>query len=35
MKQSHAFSADIRQDHDNDDEIDLSSLFRTLWRGKL
>lgn len=35
MKQSQAFSVDTRQDHDNDDEIDLSSLFRTLWRGKL
>lgn len=35
MKQSHAFSEDTRHDHDNDDEIDLSNLFRTLWRGKL
>ncbi len=35
MKQSQAFSEDTRQDHDNDDEIDLSNLFRTLWRGKL
>lgn len=34
MKQAHAFSEDTRQDLENDDEIDLSSLFRTLWRGK-
>lgn len=34
MKQAHAFSEDTRQDRENDDEIDLSSLFRTLWRGK-
>lgn len=35
MKQSQVFSGDIRQNQDSDDEIDLSSLFRTLWRGKL
>ena len=35
MKQPQAFSEDTRQDRENDDEIDLSSLLRTLWRGKL
>lgn len=35
MKQRQVFSQGISQDHENDDEIDLSSLFRTVWRGKL
>ena len=35
MKQPQAFSEDTRQDRENYDEIDLSSLLRTLWRGKL
>ncbi|MFG6519347.1 GumC family protein [Sulfitobacter sp. 1A13496] len=35
MTQRQVFSESTLQDRDNDDEIDLSSLFRTLWRGKL
>jgi uncharacterized protein involved in exopolysaccharide biosynthesis len=35
MKQRQVFAEGTLQDRNNDDEIDLSSLFRTLWRGKL
>ncbi|WPZ23570.1 polysaccharide biosynthesis tyrosine autokinase (plasmid) [Sulfitobacter faviae] len=35
MTQRQVFSENTFQDRENDDEIDLSSLFRTLWRGKL
>ncbi|MFG6547034.1 polysaccharide biosynthesis tyrosine autokinase [Sulfitobacter sp. 1A10445] len=35
MIQRQAFSGGTLQDRENNDEIDLSSLFRTLWRGKL
>ena len=35
MTQRQIFSEGSLQDRENDDEIDLSSLFRTLWRGKL
>ena len=35
MTQRQVFSESTLQDRENDDEIDLSSLFRTLWRGKL
>lgn len=35
MTQRQVFPESTLQDRENDDEIDLSSLFRTLWRGKL
>ncbi|UWR35709.1 polysaccharide biosynthesis tyrosine autokinase (plasmid) [Sulfitobacter sp. W027] len=35
MKQSPIISDINRQDQQSDDEIDLASLFHTLWRGKL
>lgn len=35
MTQRQVFPESALQDRENDDEIDLSSLFRTLWRGKL
>lgn len=35
MTNQQVFSDGTHQDRENDDEIDLSSLFRTLWRGKL
>jgi capsular exopolysaccharide synthesis family protein len=35
MTQRQVFPESTFQDRGNDDEIDLSSLFRTLWRGKL
>ncbi|MFG6621450.1 polysaccharide biosynthesis tyrosine autokinase [Sulfitobacter sp. 1A05707] len=35
MTQQQVFPESTLQDRENDDEIDLSSLFRTLWRGKL
>ena len=35
MTQQQVFSDGTHKDRENDDEIDLSSLFRTLWRGKL
>jgi len=35
MKQRQVFSEGPIQDRENDDEIDISSLLRTLWRGKL
>ncbi len=34
MKQRQVFAEGTLQDRDTDDEIDLSSLLRTLWRGK-
>ena len=34
MKQRQVFAQGTLQDRDTDDEIDLSSLLRTLWRGK-
>ncbi|MFG6584672.1 polysaccharide biosynthesis tyrosine autokinase [Sulfitobacter sp. 1A12779] len=35
MTNQQVFSDGTHKDRENDDEIDLSSLFRTLWRGKL
>lgn len=35
MTNQQVFSDGTHKDRENNDEIDLSSLFRTLWRGKL
>ena len=35
MTNQQVFPDGTHKDRENDDEIDLSSLFRTLWRGKL